>query len=276
MTASHPVPVPLNNRAILTLGGPDRKKLLQGIITNNVDKIAPGQMIYAALLTPQGKYLFDFFLSEFDEVLFLDCEADRATDLLRRLMMYKLRADVEIKDVSALYRVVAGQGIGDAFDKACPDPRHAGLGFRAIVPQEEAAELPDDISAYETTRLRLGIPDGARDFDVDKTLILEGNMEELHGVDFNKGCYVGQEVTARMKHRTSLKKRLLPVTVNGPLPARGSEICNSAGKKVGDIRSGFADRAIGYFRLADLTFGDIYTCGDATVTPEQPDWIKDI
>ena len=265
-------PIPLPSRAIITLSGPDRKSLLQGLITNNIDKLSANNCLYAALLTPQGKYLHDFFIMERDDILYLDCERDRLADFFRRLMMYRLRAEVDIADCSEKYTVFSAGSQPEGNIIFAADPRHPDMGHRLIMP---ASKEKHDAALYDQLRLSLGLPDGSRDFDVDKTLILEGNMEELHGVDFDKGCYVGQEVTARMKHRTSLKKRLLPVTLEGDLPARGTEITDENGKKVGDIRSGFQDRAIGYFRLAYMTFGKTYHCGAATLTPWRPDWLKE-
>jgi folate-binding protein YgfZ len=149
------------------------------------------------------------------------------------------------------------------------------MGYRIIKAKAEDSATPSEIGNYDLRRLTLGLPDGSRDFDVDKTLVLEGNLEELHGVDFEKGCYVGQEVTARMKYRASLKKRLLPITVDGPLPDRGTEITNDQGQKIGDFRSGRHDRAIGYFRLARMEFNKTYHCGESKVTPQRPDWLKE-
>ncbi len=265
-------PIAINDRAILTLTGADRKKLLQGLITNDIGKLSQGVGLYAALLTPQGKYLHDFFISEDDDTLYIDCEYKRLADLFRRLMMYKLRADVDIKDCSDNYTIFA------SFDRLAnavvsfADPRYPEMGYRNIVKGQNQEKNHD----YDLLRLKYGLPNGSRDFDVEKTLILEGNMEELNGVDFDKGCYVGQEVTARMKHRTKLKKRLLPVKIDGSLPERGTDIINDVGKKVGDIRSGQHDMAIGYFRLADVDFNSKYTCGKSIVTPWQPKWLKDV
>lgn len=267
-------PILLHDRAILTLSGPDRKNLLQGLITNNIEKLSKNSALYAALLTPQGKYLHDFFICEVDETLYLDCERDRLADLFRRLMMYRLRADVTITDCSAKYSILAEASVPADEAIYFSDPRHPGMGFRVIrLKTADTSPGPAD-DRYDDLRLGLGLPDGSRDFNVDKTLILEGNMEELNGVDFDKGCYVGQEVTARMKHRTSLKKRLLPLTVKGPLPERGTEIFNQNGRKIGDLRSGLNDKAIGYFRLEHMEFNTSYTCGDAFVTPWRPDWYK--
>ncbi|PCJ33467.1 MAG: folate-binding protein YgfZ [Alphaproteobacteria bacterium] len=262
-------PALLSDRAILTLSGADRKNFLQGLITNDINAASDVSAIYAALLTPQGKYLHDFFIIDKDDTIFLDCERARMADIHRRLMMYRLRADVDIIDCSEKYAVLASPELSSEGLISYPDPRHPNMGFRTIIVPPLSYQTDDH---YDDLRLSLGLPDGSRDFDVDKTLILEGNMEELNGVDFNKGCYVGQEVTARMKHRAILKKRLLPVTVDGPLPARGTEIMDKDGKKIGDIRSGRGKRAIGYFRLAKMTFNQPYQCAEATVTPWQPDW----
>lgn len=262
----------LSQRAVLTLTGPDRKTLLQGLITNDIGEVSPGTTLYAALLTPQGKYLHDFFLSEADNTLYLDCEKGRLPDLFRRLMMYRLRADVTIEDATAKYYIYASEkALPDAVTST-PDPRHSAMGYRSIMPVDSTQSSTQNDDHYDRLRLSYGLPDGSRDLDPDKTLILEGNMEELHGVRFTKGCYVGQEVTARMKHRANLKKRLLPVTVEGPLPERGTEIVNQDGKKVGDLRSGLDTQAIGYFRLADMTFDTPYRCGQAMITPHRPDW----
>lgn len=265
----------LKDRAILTLTGQDRKDFLQGLITNDIGEISENRGLYAALHTAQGKYLHDFFLTEIDETLYLDCERDRLPDLFRRLMMYKLRAKVEITDCSAKYAVYAVPVNPGPNFMSYPDPRHPEMGYRMIHPVLDETPPSENANAYDILRLTLGLPDGSRDFDVDKTLILEGNLEDLNGVDFAKGCYVGQEVTARMKHRTSLKKRLLPVIVDGTLPARGTEIFDQKGKKVGDIRSRHGNRAIGYFRLAHMTFGETYHCGEAQITPWRPDWLGD-
>jgi len=263
-------PVLLEDRGMITLSGPEKKSFLQGLITNDVDKISGNSALYAALLTPQGKYLHDFFIFDGGGKLWIDCEKDRRDDLVRRLMMYRLRADVEISPADHIVMAAPGPVPGAII--SAPDPRCEALGYRNIL-----TDIPDHgtAEAYDRLRLACGVPDGARDFTIDGTLILEGNMAELHGVDFDKGCYVGQEVTARMKYRASLKKRLLPVTVDGPLPERGTVITNEAGKKIGDIRSGRGNRAIGYFRLADMRYGVSYDCGAARVSPWRPDWLAE-
>lgn len=266
-------PIYLSDRAIITLSGAQRKPFLQRLVSNDMNKLGENKAIYAALLSPQGKYLHDFFILEQGSSLYLDCEKDRLPDLLRRLMMFKLRTDVDIKDCRDKYTVFAAQISDESGIITYPDPRLSDMGYRTI--QEISPKNARDSSHYDRLRLSHGLPDGARDFEVDRTLILEGNMAELNGVDFEKGCYVGQEVTARMTYRMSLKKRLLPVKLKGVLPERGTAVTNEDGRKIGDIRSGFEDQAIGYFRLAHMKFGQSYHCGDATVTPWQPKWLKE-
>jgi folate-binding protein YgfZ len=239
-----------------------------------VERISDGGALYAALLTPQGKYLFDFFLYAAGDTVYLDCEQNRAADLLRKLMMYKLRADVEITDEAERLHVIS---LDSPLEKALacfPDPRLADMGYRAVVDA-----LPEDCISpgkadYDKKRLALGIAEGTEDFIVDKSLALEGNMEELHGVDFNKGCYVGQEITARTKHRGKIRRRFVPVTVSGPLPAADTPVLNREGQEIGILRSGTDGRAMAYAKLEKLDFGQSYTCGEAEVIPWKPDWMK--
>ncbi|MCF8474797.1 MAG: hypothetical protein K9G26_08880 [Emcibacter sp.] len=268
-------PIPLYNRSIITLSGSDRKKFLQGLITNNIEKITDHSAIYTALLTPQGKYLYDFFISERDETLYLDCEKSRVSDIIRRLMMYKLRADVTIEDHTSdhtVYVILSQNYNFSGHENYYPDPRYAPMGYRLIKPSPCDSSMPSGDNQYDLHRLQNGLPDGERDFGIDKTFILEGNLEILNGVDFTKGCYIGQEVTARMKHRMNLKKRLLPLKLDGELPPIGTDITNDEGKKIGEIRSGHGKLAIGLLRLENMEFGKIYHCGEVHVTPWRPEW----
>jgi len=273
MTQKH---IFLNDRAIITLEGPERKKLLQGLITADINKLKQGQGLYAALLSAQGKYLHDFFLSEWQDILFLDCEKERLPDLLRRLMMYRLRSDVEITDQSEKYHVLSCAMADSKLEKIYADPRHPAMGYRAIVTadKDQTAEYAP-LEKYDEKRLALGLCDGSRDLEVDKTFILEANMMEMHGIDFEKGCFIGQEVAARMRYRASLKKRILPVEVNGPLPPPDTPILDEDQKKIGHIRSGRGQRAMAYLRLDRMEFDKIYFCGPAKLTPLEPDWLKE-
>ena len=242
----------MSARRVFRLSGPDTRSFLQGLVTNDVGKI-DGGLVYAALLTPQGKYLADFFLSAAGDDVLLDAEAGQAEMLRTRLGMYKLRADVTISD-SELY---VHRGLG-----ACPadglmDPRHADLGWRAYRDQPQAEDRVD----WTALRVAHLIPQAGIELTPD-TFILEAGFEALNGVDFRKGCYVGQEVTARMKHKTTLRKGLAQVGVAGEA-APGTAIM--AGDKVaGTVLSRAGDRAIAYLRFDRVI--DTMEAGDATVT----------
>ncbi|MGD8327081.1 MAG: folate-binding protein [Sphingomonadales bacterium] len=264
----------LPNRGLLFLKGPDLKDFLQGLVTNDVGKALDGNVIYAALLTPQGKYLFDFFLIPHDGGLILDSEANRLGDLKRRLMMYRLRSKVEITDITEKYKVYAAEQAPDTQGLICfPDPRHETLGYRLLVPTDLGAsitELPFD--AYEEKRIALGIADGSKDLDIEKTLILEGNFEPLHGVEFQKGCYVGQELTARMKHRGKVRKRLFSVSISGEHPSEDTDI-SLDGRSVGTMKSRTCDKGLALLRTEDLEKAP-FQWGEATVTPQVQPWLK--
>jgi len=238
----------LENRAVLRLSGSETSDFLQGLVTNDVMDAAEGNAVYGALLTPQGKFLFDMIIVADGDDLLLDIEAERKTQLMQRLMMYKLRADVTISEedasVWALWDGQADSGI------PYPDPRHKALHQRVISKEDPcttAEALP--FEAYEERRIRHGVPDGSRDMIVEKYFWLETAAEKLNGVSFDKGCYVGQELTARMKHRTNLKKMLVPVILSGPA-VPGAEITVEGGKNAGEIRTVANGYALAYLRLA--------------------------
>ncbi len=254
--------VPLSERGIVAISGPDTRSFLQGLITNDIEKVSPTRAIYAGLLSPQGKYLFDFFIADDGQRLLFDCEAARLEEFIRTLGLYRLRAEVEIVDVSRGWRVWAllgGDGGGQpgacqAMDGGLRfvDPRLAELGSRAILAADiEPPEPQRGFGVYEELRLSLGLPDGSRDIAAGRQTFLEANAKELAGVDFEKGCYVGQEVTARMNYRGTLKKRLLPIVFEGPAPAPGSLIA-AAERTAGDVRSAIDGRAMALVRLEFL------------------------
>lgn len=273
----------LENRAVIAVSGRDAETLLQGLITNDIAQASGGRVVYAALLTPQGKYLFDFFIARRGDSFLLDVEAARKDDLIKRLTFYKLRADAEIEDASGSWRVWAfwdapegptkpGQAKPFEGGVLYRDPRLAEIGFRAFLPT--GAKFPQDIAPeeYERRRIELGLPDSSRDIEPDKRFILEANFSELNGVDFKKGCYVGQEMTARMTYRGSLKKRLLPVELAGPLPAPGTPILAN-GKKAGHILSGVGKRAIALVRLEHADGADLATGEGTRITVRKPPWL---
>ncbi len=224
-------------RKIYEITGKDREHFLQGLITNDARRLAEGP-IYAALLTPQGKYLADFLLVPRGDSLLFDIDESLAEATVKRLSMYKLRADVTITP-SALQ---VSRGTGPAPEGAVPDPRHPALGWRLY-----GAETGDDGSDWDAIRVENLIPETGVEL-TPETYILEAGFERLHGVDFRKGCYVGQEVTARMKHKTELRKGLARLRIEGAAPV-GSEITDAEGRAVGTLYT-----QAGGFALAHLRF----------------------
>ena len=238
-------------RRILRLTGTETDDFLQNLVTNDIGGLQRG-LVYAALLTPQGKYIADFFLKRDSDSILLDVAAPLADDLVRRLTMYKLRAKVEIAETDLhLHR-----GTGPAPEDALPDPRHPAMGWRAYRTEAES----DDGSNWDAIRVAHCIPESGIELTPD-TFVLEAGFEALNGVDFRKGCYVGQEVTARMKHKTELRKGLRRVEIDGPT-APGDEIL-SDGKAAGTVFTRSGNRAIAYLRL-DRAQGEM-TAGEATL-----------
>ncbi|WP_415402322.1 YgfZ/GcvT domain-containing protein [Tateyamaria sp. SN3-11] len=245
----------MSERHIFRVSGPDTRSFLQGLVTNDVDRVDAG-LVYAALLTPQGKYLADFFLAADGDDILLDADSAQAGALRQRLSMYKLRANVDLTD-SGLHM---HRGLGDVPTDGFSDPRHAALGWRAY---RETAQTGDDVD-WTALRVTHMIPETGVELTPD-TFILEVGFEALNGVDFRKGCYVGQEVTARMKHKTTLRKGLAQVAVSGDA-APGTEI-KADGKPAGTLLSRAGDAAIAYLRF-DRANGPMQA-GDAEVTWRQ-------
>ncbi|QAX29049.1 CAF17-like 4Fe-4S cluster assembly/insertion protein YgfZ [Leisingera sp. NJS204] len=241
----------MNDRRILRLSGADARSFLQGLVTNNVDRLDDG-LVYAALLTPQGKYLADFFLAADGDAVLLDVEASLAEGLLKRLNMYRLRADVQVE----LTDLQVKRGTGDAPEGALSDPRHADMGWRLY-----GAEGGDDGSDWDAVRVAHCIPETSVELGPE-SYILEAGFEALNGVDFRKGCYVGQEVTARMKHKTELRKGFRTVEVEGTAPV-GTEI-TSGGKPVGTLFTQSGGKGIAYLRFDRAKEGML--AGEARVT----------
>lgn len=260
----------LADRAVVALPGPEARGFLQGLITNDIEAIAPGKAIYAALLTPQGKILFDFLIANDGVALLIDCAAASRDALAKRLSMYRLRAKVEIvlRDDLAVFASWNGSPLpGCAFD----DPRLSALGKRSIASGSEAA----DQSTYLAHRLSLGVPE-AVDFGSDKIFALDAGLDELHGVAFDKGCYVGQELTARMKHRGTARKRLLVVesTVESPLIANAE--LGAGGHVIGEITSTYGARGFALIRLdrlADAKDAPV-RMGETQVAVTKPAWLS--
>jgi len=241
-------------RKVFEIIGSDAESFLQGLVTNDLAHLDQG-LVYTAMLTPQGKYLADFFLlRREDGGLLLDVDESLASSLLQRLNMYKLRADVAITETDLKVR----RGTGPAPEGALPDPRHPDLGWRLY-----GDEAGDDGTDFDAIRVAHCIPETGVELTPD-TLILEAGLEKLNGVDFRKGCYVGQEVTARMKHKTELRKGLTTVAVEGAAPA-GTEITTPVGKPAGRLYTQSGGRGIAYMRFDRAVPG--MTAGEARVDP---------
>jgi tRNA-modifying protein YgfZ len=265
----------LPDRGVLEVAGEDRVAFLQGLVSNDVAEAAPGRAVWAALLTPQGKWLADFFLFSDGERLLLDCERAQAPGLASRLGRFRLRSRVSLRDASDGFAVHAGWG-GAAMPAAegvvaAPDPRLAEAGWRALA----SAALPGVDATpgdWDRHRLGLGLPDGSRDMAAEGSVLLEAGFDELRGVSWSKGCYMGQELTARTRYRGLLKRRLVPVAVDGPLPPRGTPVSAAGGAQVGEMRSGRDGLGMALLRL-DALDGRALRCGDATLTPRVPAWM---
>ena len=241
----------MSDRTVIALGGKDRVDFLQGLVTNNIKK-AEGGIVYTALLTPQGKYVADFFVIGQDDRLLVDVASSHLQVLGQKLTMYRLRADVTI-DVTD---IVVSRGTGDAPDGAYADPRHPALGWRAY-----GAETIGDDTDWDAIRVAHLIPETGIELN-DETYILEAGFEALNGVDFRKGCFVGQEIVARMKHKTTLRKGLAQVKIEGEAQS-GDEI-TADGKSVGTLHTISGDRGIAFLRF-DRAEGPMQA-GKATLT----------
>ena len=274
--------VGLDDRAVLAVSGGDAGGFLQGLVTNDIGKLDGGAAIHAALLTPQGKYLFDFLIFRRSGAFCLDCEAAARAALAKRLAMYKLRADVAV-DAALPDPVFAvfGEGAEAAARRiegadVFPDPRFPALGARVVGGAGEAALQvagiePAARAEYDALRIAHGIPDGRRDLVPEKSLLLENGFDELNGVDFEKGCYVGQEVTARMKHRNLVRRRLVPVRIDGAAPEPGTKVYRD-GSEVGEMRSSEGALGLALLRIDAIDGGEALRAAAATIHPEKPGW----
>ncbi len=265
--------VHLPDRGLITLAGPEAVTLLQGLISQDVETVTAERSSYGALLTPQGKYLHDFLLLRLDDAITLECEAARRDDLYKRLRRYRLRSAAEIADhtdeldvfaifgqtVPAVFGLPDKPGATKAWESGhvYVDPRRVELGCRAVFPAGQgvhalvASGLTETTrDTYDTHRARLGVPDGSRDMQVEKSTLLEANIDRLNGIDWQKGCYVGQELTARTKHRGLLKRRLHPVRLMGSAEP-GTPITLGA-RAVGELRSVAGDYGLALLRLDAL------------------------
>lgn len=284
----------LANRALLVVDGEDRKSFLQGLISNDTTKLTHETGLYALFLTPQGRFVHDIFLVERGNRVFIDAEKERADSLLKKLTMYRLRAQVSLA-VAPEWRIFAafGEQAADRFglEQAVPgtvrtcdsgwallEPRLARAGVRLVLPAD--APPPHDLvpfDEYDVFRLSLGLPDGSRDLPVEKAIPLENGMEELNAIDWQKGCYLGQELTARTHYRGLVRKRLLPVRIEGPSPVAESPVLFD-GEESGIMHSSQNGIGLALLRLEHVKNAESseqpFTCGTARLFPFVPEWMK--
>jgi folate-binding protein YgfZ len=245
----------LSRRAIAAVGGPEAEKFLNAIVTNELTALQSGAAAYGGLLSPQGKILFDFIVIRDGERFLFDLPRAAVADFVKRLGFYKLRARVEIADASAGYRVGVAWGtdLPPVIDGiVAPDPRLAALGYRLILPAGVPFAAHDYIPAgetdYDALRIGLGVPEGGIDFAYGDAFPHDADMDQLHGVAFDKGCYIGQEVVSRMEHRGTARRRFVHVRGASPIPPAGAEIV--AGEKpVGTIASSADHAGLALIRL---------------------------
>ena len=260
----------LADRGVIAVTGPDRADFLQGLVSNDVALAVPGRAVWAALLSPQGKWLADFLILSDGERLLLDCEAALVPMLVPRLSRYRLRARVTIADVSAEFAVhVAWGDVAPEVGLVAADPRLPQAGWRVLASTPSPGA--GDAAAWDSHRLALGLPDGSRDLETDKTVLLEAGFDELSGVSWSKGCYMGQELTARTKYRGLIKRRLVRVRVEGALPPPGTPVMRD-GREVGILRSGRDGLALATLRIEALS--GVLDCGDARLTVAMPGWMR--
>lgn len=244
----------LEERGVLRVSGPDAGKFLQGLITNDIGRTDGGKAIHAGLLSPQGKILFDFFVVPDGNGFLIDVARDKVEELLKRLGFYRLRAQVEIAAEPSLAVTAAWGEAPRPTERAVSyaDPRLAVLGFRWIFPKgTEGADLGCEAASegdYHDLRIKLGVPEGGRDYAYGEAFPHEALFDQLNGVDFAKGCYVGQEVVSRMEHRGTTRKRIVRVDAAMPLPAAGTSI-EAGGVVIGALGSVSGRTGLAMIRL---------------------------
>jgi len=298
----------LSDRGVVRVAGEDAEKLLQGIITSDMGLLARQPAIHTALLTPQGKILFEFFVAKAPGGYLLEAAKDKTAELAKRLAMYKLRAKVEIADVSDQWDAWAAWGadsleepwmleaqspeedlqvtdLGFLDSVSFRDPRLWELGSRWIVPTRLRPQLARMVSShslgasddYHAHRITLGVPEGGKDYAFGDAFPHEADMDDLHGVSFDKGCFVGQEVVSRMQHRAHVRKRVVPVDGEAPLTS-GADIMVGAAAVIGRIGSAAGTHALGFLRLdraAEATAkGEVLTAGGVPVRMRKPEWAQ--
>ncbi len=284
----------LPERGVVKVAGDDARRFLNGLATNDIGKVAPGGARFAALLTPQGKIIVDFLITEAAAEdgggFLLDCPRVLAGDLVKKLNFYRLRAKITVEDLSQALGVMAvwdgqtGVNADSEYGLCYPDPRLPALGMRVILPPNVAAKAAADLGAslvdaeaYDAHRIALGVPRGGEDFAYGDAFPHEADMDQLNGVDFDKGCYVGQEVVSRVEHRASARSRLVPISYEEFAPSFGLPLM-AGEKEVGHLCSTAKGRGLAHVRLdrvADaLAAGTPITCGNIPLHLVKPDWAR--
>lgn len=259
----------LHGRGVIAVEGEGRVSFLQGLVSNDVTQAVPGRAVWAAFLTPQGKYLADFFIIADGDRLLLDCEAGQVEMLVARVSRFRLREKVTVKATPELSVYAAWGAPGPTQGTVAADPRLPEAGWRVI--SDNALPTTATEREWELHRLSLGLPDGIRDMESEKSVLLEAGFDELNGVSWQKGCYLGQELTARTKYRGLVKRRLVPVSIEGPLPAPGTPVFHDT-QEVGTMRSGLGQVGMALLRLGAMS--ERLTCGEAVLTPRIPAWMR--
>jgi folate-binding protein YgfZ len=274
----------LQDRGVVGVGGADAPKFLQDLVTADIDRAGAGTAAYGGLLTPQGKILFDFIIYRAGDRFLFDTPRVAAADLAKRLLFYRLRAKIEIADLSETHRVIAAWGAAAspagpiAF---VPDPRLAALGFRAVAPSAATIDLPGwttaDVNAYHAHRIALGVPEGGVDFAYGQAFPHDADMDQLGGVAMAKGCYVGQEVVSRMEHRGTARRRIVVARAASPLPAAGTPIA-SEGRSIGEIASVSGTSGLARVRVDRvkdaMDAGVPVAAGGVVLSLSIPDWAR--
>jgi folate-binding protein YgfZ len=274
----------LARRGVVAVGGPDAETFLNDLVTADVSRAGPGQAVFAALLTPQGKILFDFIVYRDGDRFLFDLPRGLAADFVKRLGFYKLRAKITVEDLSAETQVLAvwgPEGVHHIDGAAAPDPRLAALGWRVVAPADQPPLLSGFAAAtqadYDAHRIPLSIPEGGIDFAFGDAFPHDTDMDQLAGVDFGKGCYIGQEVVSRMEHRGTARRRVVIARATGALPAAGTEV-TAGGKMLGLLGSSAGDAALALLRLdrakEAIDAGTPIMAADATLTLSLPGWAR--
>ncbi len=274
----------LARRGVVAVGGPDAEKFLNDLVTADISRAGPGQAAFAALLTPQGKILFDFIVFRDGDRFLFDLPRALAADFAKRLGFYRLRARVTVDDVSADTQVLAvwrPEGVHHIDGVAAPDPRLAALGWRIVAPADQPPVLhgfaPGTKADYDAHRIPLGIPEGGVDFTFGDSFPHDTDMDQLAGVDFGKGCYIGQEVVSRMEHRGTARRRFVIAHGTGALPAAGAVVA-AGGKAVGTLGSSAGADALALVRLdrakEAIDAGTPILAGEAALTLSLPGWAR--